>query len=88
MDELKGRWSEELPNVLWSYRITPRIATGETPFNICFGGDVVVPAEIGHKSSRIIAFDEHSNDQMLNEHVTLIDEIRDQAAKRDAHYKK
>lgn len=25
---------------------------------------------------------------MLHEHLTLIDEIRDQATKRDAHYKK
>lgn len=29
---LKGEWVNELPHVLWVYRITPRMATGETLF--------------------------------------------------------
>ena len=32
LDGAKGRWAEELPNVLWAYRTTPRQSTGETPF--------------------------------------------------------
>ena len=29
--EVKGNWTDELPNVLWGYRTTPRTSTGETP---------------------------------------------------------
>lgn len=50
--------------------------------------DVVISIKIGHKSLRNITFDEHLNYQMFYEHLTLIDEIRDQNAKRDSHYKK
>ena len=32
LDDAKGRWVEELPHVLWTYRTTPRRSTGETPF--------------------------------------------------------
>ena len=30
LDDANGAWSEELPNVLWAYRPTPRTPTGET----------------------------------------------------------
>ena len=32
LDDAKGKWVEELPYVLWTYRTTPRRFTGETPF--------------------------------------------------------
>jgi len=37
----KGKWVEELPEVLWAYRYTPHSATGETPYNLTHGIDVV-----------------------------------------------
>lgn len=85
---MKGRWLEDLPNVLWSYKTTPRKATGETPFNLCFGLDAMIPAEIGSKSLCNIAFDENQNDQLMDEHLVLIDELWETTAKRDAHYKR
>lgn len=82
---MKGRWLEELPNVLWPYRTTPRRAIEETPFNLCFG--VKILAEIGSKSLKNIAFDETQNEQLMHEHLVLIDEFRETAAKREAHCK-
>ena len=32
LDDAKGKWMEELPHVLWTYRTIPRRSTGETPF--------------------------------------------------------
>ena len=37
LDGAKGRWVEELPNVLWAYRTTPRRSAGETPFSLTYG---------------------------------------------------
>ena len=34
LDDAKRRWVKELPNVLWTYRTTPRRSTGETPFSM------------------------------------------------------
>ena len=39
LDSAKGRWVEELPNVLWAYRITPRRSIGETPFSLTYRVD-------------------------------------------------
>ncbi|XP_050259008.1 uncharacterized protein LOC126704006 [Quercus robur] len=45
LDDAKGRWVEELPHVLWTYRTTPRRSTGETPFLMTYGAEAVIPLE-------------------------------------------
>ena len=42
LDKAKGKWVDELPFVLWSYRTTPRRSTGETPFSMTYGVEAVV----------------------------------------------
>ena len=39
LDDAKGRWVEELPHVLWTYRTTPRKSTRETPFSMTYGAN-------------------------------------------------
>ncbi|XP_073137716.1 uncharacterized protein [Henckelia pumila] len=41
----KGKWVDELPSVLWAYRITPRSSTGESFFNLAYEAKAVGPAE-------------------------------------------
>ena len=43
----KGIWPDELPSVLWAYRTTARTPTGETPFRLAYGSEVVIPTEVG-----------------------------------------
>jgi len=33
----KGRWTEELLEVLWAYQCTPQTTTQETPYNLTYG---------------------------------------------------
>ena len=40
-------WSKELPNVLWAYRTTTRVPTGESPFSLTFGNEIVILVEVG-----------------------------------------
>ncbi|KAK3009912.1 hypothetical protein RJ639_011482 [Escallonia herrerae] len=47
LDEAKGAWVDELPNVLWAYRTTPHSVTRETPFLLCFGTEALLPVEVG-----------------------------------------
>ena len=42
----KGKWVEELPNVLWAYQTTPRRSTRETPFSLTDRVEAVIPAEV------------------------------------------
>ena len=43
LDDAKGKWVEELPHVLQTYRIMPRKSTGETPFSMTYGAEAVIP---------------------------------------------
>ena len=46
LEGAKGAWLEELPNVLWAYKITVRTPTGETPFKLTYGTEGVIPTEV------------------------------------------
>ena len=47
LEQVKGKWVEELQNVLWAYRTTPHVFTGETPFSMTYGVEAVIPLEVG-----------------------------------------
>ncbi|XP_047177248.1 uncharacterized protein LOC124844368 [Vigna umbellata] len=50
LGERKGAWVDELPKVLWAYRCTPHGTTGDTPFNLTYGTDAMLPVELGEPS--------------------------------------
>ena len=52
LDDAKGAWPEELPNVLWAYRTIARTPTGETPFRFTYGTKVMILVEVGVTSIR------------------------------------
>ena len=65
LDDVKGAWPEELPNVFWAYRTTARTLTGETPFRLTYGTEAVIPVEVGVTNTRQAAFSEEENDYKL-----------------------
>ena len=79
-------WLDELPSVLWAYRTTTRSLTRETPINLTYGTEAVIPVEIGLTSIRKEFFDEHSNNDQLKLNLDCLDEVRDQASQRMAKY--
>ena len=46
LEDLKGKWVEYLPEVLWVYRTTQKSATRETPFALAFGTEAVALVEV------------------------------------------
>ena len=46
LEDLKGRWADELLEVIWAYRTTARTPTGETQFLLTYGYKAMVPVEI------------------------------------------
>ncbi|XP_074351489.1 uncharacterized protein LOC141690599 [Apium graveolens] len=85
--ESKGKWPEELLNVLWAYITSPRTSTGETPFKLAYKTEAMLPIEVGSPSHRAINFDEVANEEGLRTNIELIDEVRDQAVERMEKYK-
>ena len=86
LEGTKGLWPEELPNILWAYRMTARTLTRETPFRLTFGTEAVIPIEIGLTSWRTNHHDESSNDSQLSMNLDLLDEARDQAEAKTREY--
>ena len=86
LDDAKGKWVEELPHVLWTYRTTPRRSTGETPFSMTYGVDAVIPLESGFPTTRASSFSPKDNDEQLTRNLDLIEEKRENAMVQLAHY--
>ena len=63
LDDVKGRWVEELPHVQRGYRTTPRRSIGETPFSMSYGTEAVIPIETGFPTLRTQSFNPNDNDE-------------------------
>ncbi|GAU37759.1 hypothetical protein TSUD_102760 [Trifolium subterraneum] len=88
MDASKGNWTEELHNVMWSYRTAAHSTIGKTPFRLTYGTEAVIPVEMGEPSSRIeYPNEEDINDELLREELDLVEELRIGASLREATLK-
>ena len=86
LEDLKGKWVEYLPEVLWAYRTTHKSATQETSFALAFGTEAVALVEVGLKSPRVeLATVEH-NDEALRLNLDLLDEKHEQVLRRTEDY--
>ena len=47
LEGAKRTWPEELPNILWAYRTTTRVPTGEILFKFTFGIEAIILVEVG-----------------------------------------
>ena len=74
LDGAKGRWVEELPNVLWAYRTTPRRSTGETPFFLMYMAKSIVWVEINLCMAWVAIFSPAQNDRLLVESLDFLEE--------------
>ena len=64
----------------------PKTSTGETPFSLVYGTEAVIPAEIGLPSPRMLALEKHDNEELRRNDLDLLEERRENAAIREAHY--
>ena len=61
LENLEGRWADNLLEVLWAYRTTARSTTGETPFLLAYGYEAMVLVKLGAGSLRRDNFDLEQN---------------------------
>ena len=84
--DAKGKWVEELPHVLWTYRTTPQKSTGETPFSMTYGAEAVIPLENGFPTMRTSTFTSNGNDELLKKNLDIVEERRENAMVQLAYY--
>ena len=61
LKNLKGRWADDLLEVLWAYRTTARLMIEERPFSLAYGYKAMVPVKLGASSLRRDNFDPEQN---------------------------
>ena len=88
LENLKGKWIEYLPEVLWAYRTTHKSATRETPFTLAFGTKAETTVEVGLKSPRVEFADAEHNEESLSLNLDLLEEKREQALKHAEDYQR
>ena len=66
--------------------MTARTPTGETPFRLTYGNEVVIPAKIELTSYKVDNHDEGRNDEAIRLQLDLVDEVRAIAEQRFARY--
>nr|XP_027120500.1 uncharacterized protein K02A2.6-like [Coffea arabica] len=79
MAERYRDWHEKLPYALMTYRMTIRTSTKAMPYNLMYGMEAVLPAEVEIPSLRIlmeVKLDEADWIKQRHEQLSLIDEKR------------
>ncbi|KAL0342572.1 UNVERIFIED_CONTAM: hypothetical protein Scaly_1919800 [Sesamum calycinum] len=82
-----GQWVVALPGVLWSYRTTPCSTIRETPFNLVYGSEAIIPAKAELETLRIQHYEKENNDNLFQTNLDLIDKVREDARARIKRYK-
>jgi len=83
LNNAKGRWPEELVEVLWAYTCNPQSTTNESPFSLVYGVDAMIPIEIGEPSLRRELYDSAQNHQNMATHLDLLSKLREKAQIRN-----
>jgi hypothetical protein len=52
LDDKKGKWAEQLPDVIWALNTTESRATGFTPFRLMYRSEAMTLQELKHGSPR------------------------------------
>ncbi|VFQ82308.1 unnamed protein product [Cuscuta campestris] len=72
----RTNWLEELPHIIWAYRVTSRRATGETPFVLTYGCEARLPIEAKVMTFREKIYEEKGNEEDHLAELNLLEERR------------
>ena len=81
----KGKWVDELPRVLWAYRMTNRKLSGMSPFTLTYGMKAIIPIEIEMPTLRIGILEE-ANAEAVAKDLDMTVEFREATAVRIMSY--
>ena len=83
LSTIKGKWTEELFEVLWAYRCTPQSTTQETSYSLTYGTKTMILVEVGEPSLRSQTLDLNLNKESLFVSLDFINEFRDKRRIRE-----
>ena len=63
LEGAKGEWLDELLGVLWAYKTIVRTLTRETPFNLAYGSETVILAEVHMANHKVMKYQDKDNEE-------------------------
>ncbi|KAI5312419.1 hypothetical protein L3X38_041592 [Prunus dulcis] len=72
--------------VLWAYRTTKRRSTGETPFSLAYGTEVIIPPHITVPSISLEVGSIDQNSEQMGLNLDLLEDEREKTIIRVASY--
>ena len=63
LEGVKGEWPDELLGVLWAYKTIVRTLTRETPFNLAYGSETVIFAEVHMANHKVMKYQDKDNEE-------------------------
>jgi len=79
LEKGKGTWADEVPKIVWAYHTTPQSTTKETPFNLVYGSDAMIPVEFQECSPRFQNFVAEESNEERRVNLDLLDEVKEEA---------
>ena len=76
LENLKGRWVDDLPEVLWAYRTTAISTTRETPFSLAYGYEAMVLVKLREGLLRMDNFNLEQNMILQQRELDFLEEKR------------
>ena len=76
LEGAKRVWPDELLGVLWAYRATVRTPTGKTHFELAYGSETLILAEVHMANHRVMKYLDEDNEEQLLLNLDLIYEVR------------
>ncbi|VFQ70931.1 unnamed protein product [Cuscuta campestris] len=86
LGKAKKNWLEELPHIIWAYRVTSRRATGETPFALTYGCEARLPIEAKIPTFREAEYNEEENNESHMAELNMVEERRAMAEMKMMEY--
>jgi len=78
----RKNWEEKLKDALWAYRMTWKITTGFTPYQLVYGKEVTLPIEFQihtYKMAADLGIDINEAQKERIMQLNQLDEMRQQA---------
>jgi hypothetical protein len=87
--EARGKnWYKELPSVLWALRTIVNRVTRDTPLNLVYGAEAVLPSEIYLESTRVAHFNVEDQAEARELDSNLLEYLRKYQASLKWYYNK
>lgn len=74
LNQIKGKWMEELYSILWEYQKTFWVLMNESPFNLAFSTKVVIPVKSVLLTMKVKHYEKLSNSNRLRANLDWLEE--------------